>query len=357
MPDTKIGNNRWVPDIRTDKVKTFNDNEKEYKIVDVHPILNKTLDEDAFFRTHAQAVYYSLADEKTVAEIIKEQQSTIEAQQATIQAQQTEITSLKTKHQEDIDALKTEIALAAPDRYQGVEITDSWETIQKNIKAGDFKNYRVGDYKTIHLTDTNEIVRPQIAGIDTYYRTTNVELGHHIDWISKDCIEGYYQWNTENNNNGTSTERSPYMNSSIRTYLNNTVFSKLPTDLQKVIVDKKILMELRYSSDTTKINDSNSWDWREIGKLWLPTEYEVFGSTVWGTKGWSAGQSIQYPLFANNWLRRIKGNGDGGGRCTWWLCTVASEDSTRCCFVGYAGYAIYNLASASYGVPVCFRIS
>ena len=63
MPNPKTGSNRWVPDIRPDKVETATEtNEKQseqYRIVDAHPILGGILDKLAYFRTHAGAVWYN----------------------------------------------------------------------------------------------------------------------------------------------------------------------------------------------------------------------------------------------------------------------------------------------------------
>ena len=95
-----------------------------------------------------------------------------------------------------------------------------------------------------------------------------------------------------------------------------------------------------------------------MGNLWLPHEYEVFGSVVWGTKGFSQGQAVQYPLFANSYKHRIKGKGNGGDRCAWWLAAVFSGHSAGCCYVDSGGIAAgYDAAGAGVGVPVCFRIS
>lgn len=77
MPNTKLGGNRWVPDIRSDNITEFEDGTENYKSVDAHPILNKLLDAKAFFRTHAKAVWYSLQDRKTVYDIISEQENRI----------------------------------------------------------------------------------------------------------------------------------------------------------------------------------------------------------------------------------------------------------------------------------------
>jgi len=240
--------------------------------------------------------------------------------------------------------------------YDGIELEDyTWADFQTMCNNGDFENLREGDYKTIKLT-TGETVVMQIAGIDTYYKTTDVSLGHHIDWISKDCLSTTQQWNTSNNNNGNSTNACPYMVSNIYTVLNNTIYPTLPSDVRAVIFNKRTLMEQRYSSSST-LTDSTGWSWQNLGPIWLPSEYEVFGSQVCGTKRWGATQAVQYPLFANSFYHRAKGLRDGGSRCAWWLSTVNSGNTTNSCYVGTNGYASSYNASDSYGVPVCFRIA
>lgn len=63
MPNTRVGGNRWVPDIRPEKIETateINEEQSEqYKIVDAHPILGGVLNKLAYFRTHAGAVWYN----------------------------------------------------------------------------------------------------------------------------------------------------------------------------------------------------------------------------------------------------------------------------------------------------------
>jgi hypothetical protein len=250
----------------------------------------------------------------------------------------------------------TNVVTEGPQLYTGRELSEyTWVQLKEKCTNNDFSDLRVGDYKTIELTG-GEVVVMQIAGIDTYYRATDQQLGHHIDWISVDCLKTTQQWNTSNDNNGNSTNANPYMVSNIKTVLTGTIYNSLPTDVKNVITNKRMLMESRYSS-SGKLTDSTSWTSCDLGTLWLPTEYEVFGSTVCGTVKWSAGQATQYPLFANSNFHRIKGQGKDGSRCTWWLCTVDSGSSAGCCTVGYYGDAASYGASNSRGVPVCFRIA
>jgi len=140
-------------------------------------------------------------------------------------------------------------------------------------------------------------------------------------------------------------------------YLNETIYPKLPADVKGVIKNKRSLIEQRYSASGA-LTDSTGWAWQDMGNLWLPNEYEVFGSVVWGTKGYGGGQHVQYPLFANSYKHRIKGKGNGGTRCSWWLSTVTSGNSTTCCDVTNNGNAAGHSAShTTIGVPVCFRLS
>ena len=230
--------------------------------------------------------------------------------------------------------------------------TDAWAWIHARITAGNYSGIYVGDY--IPITVKNETVQMQVAGIDVYTNTTDQGLGHHIDFISRDCFSETVQWNTTNNNNGNATDGCPYMVSNLHTWL-ATLSSHLPQAVKNHIVTKRSLMETRYSASGA-LTDSTGWEWKDIGLLWVPHEYEVFGSVVWATKGYGQGQAMQYPIFANSWLNRIKGAGHGGSRCTWWLASVRSGYSTLACLVGSCGYAYSWYASYAYHVPVCFRI-
>lgn len=233
------------------------------------------------------------------------------------------------------------------------KFTDAWAWIKNRIQNANYTGIYVGDY--IPITVKNETVEMQVAGIDVYYRTTDNSLGHHIDFISRDCFSETVQWNTENNNNGNAESAYPYMVSNLHTWL-ETLYDSLPQAVKDQIVTKRTLMEQRYSASGA-LTDSTSWGWQDIGKLWVPHEYEVFGSCVWSTKGWSQGQALQYPIFANSFLNRIKCAGKGGGRCDWWLASVGSGNSTDACNVSLNGYASSWGASNLLRVPVCFRIT
>ena len=145
------------------------------------------------------------------------------------------------------------------------------------------------------------------------------------------------------------------MVSNLHTFLTTTLYGYLPAAVKAVISNKRTLMEYRYSASGA-LTDGTSWGWQDLGPLWVPLEYEIFGSTIWGTKGWSQGQGVQYPIFANSFLNRIKGAGNGGGRCYWWTASVGSGTSTHCVHVTHDGSSGNWYASGELCVPVCFRI-
>lgn len=233
--------------------------------------------------------------------------------------------------------------------------SDVWAWIKARITAVNWDGLMIGDY--IPFTMNGQTVKAQIAGIDTYYGVMDQPVGHHIDFISRDCFNSTMKWNTTNTNQGTASENSPWLASNAYSVLNTTWYNYLPAALKSVIVEKRFLIETRYSS-SGPLTASNSWKWANIGKLWLPSVYEIFGSNVWGTQGYSEGNAVQYPIFANSWQYRRKGAGNGGGRCDWWTLTPSGVSSAAVCIVYIAGYVnIIGAADYEFGEPVCFRIS
>lgn len=242
----------------------------------------------------------------------------------------------------------------------GKELTESWAALQGRIKQGDFSGIHIGDYKTITLTGGEKVIM-EVAGIDQYYNCGDSAIGHHIDFISRDCLAGAKVFNTNGKNNGTEAEPNPWRASKLFTALNDEstgVYSELPADLKPFIIDKRALLERRYAS-SGELNDSTGWDWNYMGKLWIPTEREVWGSAVWGDQSWTGGGgcNIQYPIFIGGAKHIIKGEGNGGYRVPWWLATAQRDSSTYVCHVHNHGHANTNAASNS-GIraPLCFRI-
>lgn len=244
----------------------------------------------------------------------------------------------------------------------GKALTESWSALRTRIQAGNFAGIHIGDYKTITLTG-GEVVIMEVAGIDQYYKCGDHEISHHIDFISRDCLAGSKVYNDTNNNNGTAAEPNPWRASKLFQTLNDEtsgVYATLPADLKPCIIEKRALLESRYSA-AGALDGSTGWEWNDMGKLWAPTEAEVFGATFWsdGDAGWTGGGgcNLQYPIFYGGAKRIIKGIGNEGVRCTWWEAVAQRQSSTGVCGVSYHGTA--NCGSATKGgiyAPLCFRI-
>lgn len=103
-------------------------------------------------------------------------------------------------------------AALASERYAGVDLTvkfadeiadyaDEWAWIKARITAGNYEGLNVHDF--IPVTCTNGyILKPEIAGFDTYRGAGNPEVGRHVDFITKDSWPDTFQYNPVNNNNG-----------------------------------------------------------------------------------------------------------------------------------------------------------
>lgn len=269
-----------------------------------------------------------------------------------------------------------------PTLYQGVDLTikfadeianfsNEWAWMKNRIQNANFKGLHIGDYIPFTMTQTDGTfsctLDAQIAGIDTYYENNTTSCPHHIDFISRECyplrtwndggITYTTIWNETENNNGTANEPSPWKASYLYNLLNNVMFNYLPNNLRLQIINKDWLVEYRYSASGI-LTDSNGYDWGTLGKLWLPTETEVCGACVWGTKGYSVGTSIQYPIFANK--NKKKHAGKNGSRCSWWLLTICGNSSTDALYIGSYGTvsSMVNINGGSINntIPICFRI-
>ncbi len=241
-------------------------------------------------------------------------------------------------------------------------MSESWASLYARIQAGNFAGIHIGDFKTIQLTNGETVVM-EVAGIDQYYRCGDTQIGHHIDFISRDCLAGTKVFNDTNTNNGTADEPNPWRASKLFQTMNNEtdgVITLLPADLKPYIIQKRALLDSRYSS-AGAVEGSTGWAWNDMGKLWLPTEVEVFGNTFWsdGDTGYTGGGgcNLQYPIFYGGAKHIIKGAGNAGGRCDWWEASAQRQSSAYVCGVYNTGTAGNAVATNGYiYAPLCFRI-
>jgi len=223
----------------------------------------------------------------------------------------------------------------------------------------------------------------RIVGKNTYKNCGDTAIGNMFYCIADQAIHTPYPWNPANNNNGTASQAHPWLASAAYAVLNGVnnyttsaynsvahganassggILQLLPATLQNVIKQKRALLDSRYSASGL-LTGSTGWDWLDMGKLWCPNEYEVYGCAVRSnlsqTDGYwhpEAGLSIQFPWFANNCQHRIKTNMNGD-RVSWWLSSAASNNTNNACYVSGSGFAgSYYASNSSICLPLCFCI-
>jgi len=223
----------------------------------------------------------------------------------------------------------------------GKEITLSWAEIKAKVEAGDFSGFNIGDWKSVITKDAAETFIMEIAGINMYTaKMAGLLPEYHIDFISRDCLQGAVPFHDRANSN-----ENNFKDTSMYTFLNSSVFSRLPDDLQAVIMGK--IVENTKDSGLTSSN------------LWLPTELEVYGfmcNSVLVADYGSAGY-LQYPIFklGNRYIHKGEANGVSTGE-GYWLMNPNKNDTYSYCTVGQNCRPESSGASYGRSVPICFTI-
>lgn len=220
--------------------------------------------------------------------------------------------------------------------------------LSQRARAGNYDGLRIGDYVDVTLKNST-VMRYRIAAFDHYYNCADQAMGHHIHMVPDEVYNEEVHWNNTNTNQGTSAENNPYLVSNLHSWEIGTFLPLLPDELQGVLVSMRALMEERYNA-SQQLTASTGWSWKDIGKVFSLDEVEVYGQTVWGTPGWSAGMSSQLPIFRET-RNRIK------GRTNWWLRVAGGGSATNACIVVSGGYAGSIAATGSWVRPLpCFLI-
>jgi len=267
---------------------------------------------------------------------------------------------------------------------------DEWAWIQSRIQSANWSGIHIGDYIPVQLSGgtiggavtiaTNQQHYMQVAGIDTYYRSGDTEIPHHIDFIALNTIETCSIWNGGNTNNGTSSEKNPFKSSRIYAICNGVnnystsaqgslahglncssggILQMLPTACQNVLIQKRTWSEEQYNS-SSQINYPSGYGWRDMGKIWIPHEVEICGYQPNSYNRNKDGGNIDnltrnltkmYPLF--RYQTRVKTGADTGARSNYWLCCPSGRASTNVCFVHADGVVNQSTATTT-TVSVCF---
>lgn len=243
------------------------------------------------------------------------------------------VTNYKYNGAPKIDA---KFVVGITDFHTPVEIQDSWTQIAAAVDNGTYASkYHVGDYKPLTLS-TGEVVYMQIVGMDVDKTTTGETAA--LSWLSMDCL------NTTHSMNSTETKANGWAASGMRSWLQSTVYSTLPSNVKRNIVT----VQKTYYDDTTKrtltCNDT----------LWIPSVREVAGdaqNAQYDAEGWgtyeSSGAIYGYCADA-----AVKQKSHQGTPEWWWLRTAFSLPSSDFQDISNQGFVMKGSNRATYPLSV-----
>lgn len=181
--------------------------------------------------------------------------------------------------------------------------------LASRASQANFEGLNIGDYVDIACTGVTR--RYVIAAIDPYYNLGSPSrLTHHIvmvpseRWVLNSSRDGsyavgtngaYIKWSTTNNN-GTSSENSPYLASNLHKWEKEVAVKQFPQEWQNVMLDFIAYVETKYSSSDT-LTSSNGAKWANLGKLWSPSIVELTGRAP-NVSSNASSFGCQFPLFS-----------------------------------------------------------
>lgn len=209
--------------------------------------------------------------------------------------------------------------------------TAGWDVIDSISKSGNAASiWSVGDKKTINIDGTD--YQFQIIGFNHDTKTAGGTAG--ITFQMVDCMNATAQMNSSNTNSGGWTSCA------MRTSVLNSIFSRLPADLQKAI--KAVNKLTSAGNQSATINTTSD-------KLFLLSEVEIFGSTTYSKSG--EGSQYAYYKAGNSKVKKVNGSASD-----WWERSPCGSGSTIFCLVDSSGDASADHAGRSYGVAFGFCI-
>lgn len=250
------------------------------------------------------------------------------------------------------DGTDAEITKMIEAHYAGkINIGDYWavgdkRTIHHNAMAatGVSESHKANDYAYVIIGIEHDDLVTAINGKTKAAITIQTERMLYLDTT------------TEYNSDYITSHECGYMNSSStnsggwedcerRTWCNNVYKKCLPTYIQDMMKQVKKLASGGILNSAIKTSNDYAF---------LPSEIEVFGSTVYSL----AGEGEQYQYFKNATANRYKKPRFNGNYVSgyYWTRSPYSSNSSYFCAVYGSGSAGTNGASYTYGIAPCLCI-
>lgn len=212
----------------------------------------------------------------------------------------------------------------------------------------------------------NAAVKFEVAGINHFYQYGDsgdlTAKRPSLVMVSRDCLPQYFRFRQANQKWYDESELYPWGGSHLYQTLNNPTDGIIKlveaTDIGAYIYAGPQGKGMRmYDIKTTAVSASPATGgWVNRGKLWLPTECEVWGEAVYQQQNVGIlGDPLQFELFRGSRRHIMKGAGDGGSRYGWWLSSPSGAAAFA--LVSYTGTATGSNAYNYYCVPLCFILT
>ena len=218
--------------------------------------------------------------------------------------------------------------------------SDSWTTIQKAVQTGNTSKYNVGDTKEVDLGSLGKhMVRiSNMSACES--ETSETACGFVVEFA--DVI-------TKQQFNSTNTNIGGWKESAMRTYVNETIYNALPTDLQNIVSSTKVISSHGSTSGETNFETQD--------KLYLLNSQEIWGSNDYDT---SVGVSRQLDYYKNLGVT-MENNSKATkqyleSNVHWWLRSSYIKNADYFLIVGSDGLWHGDNASSQDGVSPAFRI-
>ena len=230
---------------------------------------------------------------------------------------------------------------------------DSWKTIQKAVQTGNTNKYNVRDTKEVDLGElgTHTVRISNMSACTT--ETSETACGFVVEFA--DII-------TNQQFNSTNTNVGGWKDSSMRTYINGTIYESLPSELQNVITTTKVISGHGSTAGETNFETQD--------KLYLLSSEEIYSDFSSSSKAQydtALGTSKQLDYYKNQGVTTSSYAGAikqyNGSNSSWWLRSAGSNFTGYFLDVyGYGGLSNsggWSTASAGFsnGVSPAFRIA
>ena len=225
--------------------------------------------------------------------------------------------------------------------------TDSWDTIRRAVKSENTDKYNVGDTKEVDLGSFGTHIVRIANKSECTTETSETACGFVVEFA--DVI-------TEQTFNSTETNVGGWRDSELRTYINDTIYKSLPSDLQNVITTTKVISGHGKTSGETNFETQD--------KLYLLSGHEVYEdgtSRKMSEKDTSYNTTKQLDYYKNqgvttdNYVGAAKRR--NGVDSTWELRSAETNTTSFILIVNYDGCGTDGYAHWLGGVSPAFRIA